>query len=114
MIHLAPKPVSSEYPPRMSAGHDFINKLPPQLLWDVDPSSLDADQHAAFLICRIMDRGDIEQVRHAWSYYGEEQIKQALLAAPSLGRKTITFFANQFVIPCEAFRSWQRNSHWQP
>jgi hypothetical protein len=45
------------------AGHDFIHQLPLHLLWDVERSGLDADQHAAFLICRIMDRGDIEQMR---------------------------------------------------
>ncbi|MEQ9823895.1 MAG: hypothetical protein ABQ298_05885 [Puniceicoccaceae bacterium] len=96
----------------MESGQEFIAKLPSHLLWDVDPASLDADQHAAFLIRRIMDRGDSEEVRQAWSYYGAQRVRDALVQAPALNRKTLSFFANQFQIPSNTFRAWQQPLHW--
>lgn len=35
-----------------------------------------------------------------------------VLAAPSLSKKTIAFFANQFGLEKEDFRSHQRAAHW--
>ena len=96
----------------MTAKREFIAGLAPHLLWDVDAASLDAETHAAFLICRVMERGGADDVRCVWRFYGEARVRDALLHAPSLTRKTVRFFANQFRIPCEAFRSWQREQQW--
>jgi hypothetical protein len=96
----------------MTGAQEFIRGLPPHLFWDVDRSSIDPQEHAAFLICRVMERGTSQEVRRVWNFYGEAEVREALINAPSLTRKTIAFFANQFRIPREAFRAYQRGQNW--
>ncbi len=85
----------------------FTQQLSDHLFWDVDRSSVDAEKHRKFIIPRIMDRGTLDDVQAAWRYYGEEKIREALLNARVLHKKTIAFFANQFQLPCERFRAFQ-------
>ncbi len=75
------------------------------LFWDVDFSSLNFDKHDAFVIIRVMERGNREEVRAIWNYFGAETIKQHLLSARSLNPRTISYFANQFKIQPSQFRS---------
>lgn len=83
--------------------------LKPQggLLWDVDPATLDPQAHSRFLIRRVVERGNLEEVKAAWSYYGEAGFRDALLDARDLSLKTIHFFANQFGVPLESFRAYR-------
>ncbi|MGB0257971.1 MAG: DUF6922 domain-containing protein [Coraliomargarita sp.] len=96
----------------MSAATAFLDQLSDHLFWDVDRLLVDPDNNAGFLLPRIVERGTRADVRAAWSYYGEDQAKAVLLIAPSLTRKTIAFFANQFQLPREAFRAYGRESNW--
>jgi hypothetical protein len=96
----------------MSETHGFISSLSAHLFWDVNQSTVDPEAHASFLICRVMERGTSVDVRLAWKHYGETRVKEALIKAPALSSKTIYFFANQFRIPCEAFRAYQRAQDW--
>jgi len=43
---------------------DFPSR--PSLFWDVDPSTLDREKHAGYIIERILDFGTDEEVR--WMY----------------------------------------------
>lgn len=96
----------------MSAATAFLDQLSEHLFWDVDRQRVDPDANAGFLLPRIVERGTRADVHAAWAFYGEERVKDILLAAPSLTRKTIAFFANQFQLPREAFRAYQRKSDW--
>lgn len=96
----------------MSEAHNLISSLSTSLFWDVERSGVDAEAHADFLICRVMERGTAGDVRLVWKYYGETKVKDALIKAPALSHKTIHFFANQLRIPCEAFRANQRAQNW--
>ena len=96
----------------MSSDTEFVSQLSSHLFWDVDRLALNSEDHASFLICRIMERGSSEDVRLAWRYYGEDRVRDVLLQAPALSRKTINFFANQFRLSCDAFRAYQRGQNW--
>lgn len=96
----------------MTASQKFIAQFSPHLFWDVDRVSIDVEQNAAFLICRVMERGSSSEVRKVWSYYGETAVREALVHAPSLTRKTIAFFANQFSVPKETFRACRSGQSW--
>jgi hypothetical protein len=96
----------------MRIADDFVSRLPSHLFWDVDRETLHPDAHARFLICRVMERGKPEDVRLAWNYYGAARIRDELIQAPSLSRKTLNFFANQFQLPRDAFRAHQRGQNW--
>jgi len=96
----------------MNADNQLISKLSDTLFWDTERSRLDAKEHAAFIIIRTMERGSKEEVLSVWNFYGEAPIKKALINAPSLSPETISFFANQFDLQAEAFRSYKRTENW--
>lgn len=96
----------------MSSADAFVGSLSSHLFWDVDRGTLDPERHADFLICRIVERGSSRDVRLAWRYYGEDRVREALLGASALSRKTIHFFANQFRLSCDAFRAYRRGQNW--
>jgi len=77
------------------------------LFWDVDPSGINPQTHRQFIISRVAERGTLSDVRAVWEYYGSETVKSALLNAADLSAKTISFFANQFNLPRDAFRAFR-------
>lgn len=79
--------------------------LRPALFWDTDFSALDVDDHAAYVIVRVMERGTREEVRAVWNYFGAETIKKHLLSARDLSPKTISYFANQFNMSKSQFKA---------
>jgi len=89
-------------------GHDSIilkEILRPVLFWDVDLAGLDLDVHAAYVIRRVMEHGNRDEVRAVWRYFGAETIKHHLLSARSLSPKTVSYFANIFNISRSQFRT---------
>ncbi|MCC5844416.1 MAG: hypothetical protein JJU05_09210 [Verrucomicrobia bacterium] len=93
---------------------EFLQHLSPALFWDVDPASVDAARHKRFVICRVMDRGSREDVRLTRAFYSPAEIREALLGARSLHKKTIAYFAVMFGLPREAFRAYtvQQTGNW--
>lgn len=88
----------------------FTQQLSDHLFWDVNRDSVNPEAHWQFIIPRIMDRGTLDDVKAAWNYYGEEKIRDALLNAAALHKKTIAFFACQFNLPRERFRAWRNQT----
>lgn len=44
------------------------------LFWDVDPKTIDPKKHARYIIERILEFGNDEEVRWMWSYYSADII----------------------------------------
>ena len=64
-----------------------------RIFWDVDYDKLDIDEKANFVIARVFERGDIEDIRHCRRYYGDELISESLLNARFLPEHTMYFAA---------------------
>ena len=45
------------------------------LFWDVDPSTIDPEKNAKYVIERILEFGTNDEVRWMWSYYPHDSIK---------------------------------------
>lgn len=45
------------------------------LFWDVDPKTIDKEKHARYIIERILDFGNDEEVRWMFQNYSHNQIK---------------------------------------
>lgn len=86
---------------------DYLKKLSATLFWDVDTASVDASLHKRFLICRVMDRGTLQDVRLTRAFYSSDEIRDALVSARVLHPKTIAYFAVLFDLPREAFRAYK-------
>lgn len=59
-----------------------------RIFWDVNFEQLDIDAKADFVITRVFERGDIEDIRQCRRYFGDEKVAKALLNARYLPEKT--------------------------
>ena len=64
-----------------------------QIFWDVDLDKLDIDEKANFVIPRVFERGDVDDIRQCRRYYGDEKVTEALLNARYLPEHTMYFAA---------------------
>lgn len=77
-----------------------------RIFWDVDFDKLDYEGKASFIIERVFDRGDVEDIRQCRRYYGDERVIDALLKAKSLRLDTLHFVSAIFDKPLVAFRCY--------
>jgi hypothetical protein len=59
------------------------------IFWDVDFENIDYNLRSAFVIERVFERGDIDDIRNCRRYYGDERIREVLLNAKWLSLNTI-------------------------
>lgn len=64
-------------------------KLNRNLFWDVDFDSIRWDEKYKWVIVRVFERGDVEDIRQCRRYYGDEKVKEALTSAKWLPLTTI-------------------------
>lgn len=60
-----------------------------RIFWDVNFDALDYDAKASFIIERVFERGDVEDIRQCRRYYGDEKIRDVLVNAKWLSLQTI-------------------------
>lgn len=63
-------------------------KIPPvfnkRIFWDVAFEKIDYDAKAVFVIERVFERGDVDDIRNCRRYYGDDKVREALLNAKFL------------------------------
>lgn len=64
----------------------FFNK---RIFWDVDSEKMDFTAKASFIIERVFERGDVEDIRMCRRFYGDEKIEKVLVNAKWLSLATI-------------------------
>ncbi len=64
-----------------------------RIFWDVDHEKMDYDAKANFIIERVFERGDVEDIRNCRRYYGDEKIRIVLTNAKWLSLETISLAA---------------------
>ena len=60
-----------------------------RIFWDVNFDTLDYDNRARFVIERVFERGDVDDIRQCRRYYGDELIKELLTTAKWLSKETV-------------------------
>ncbi|ANH82156.1 hypothetical protein A8C56_15310 [Niabella ginsenosidivorans] len=81
----------------------ILNK---RIFWDTDFSKLDYKSHAASIIERVFERGDVEDIRQVRRFYGDEKVKEVLLNAKWLRYDIFLFVKNLFDLKSETFRCY--------
>ena len=54
------------------------------LFWDVDPKTIDPKKHARYIIERIMDLGNDDEVRWMWQTYPKRLFKEIIIRSRAL------------------------------
>jgi hypothetical protein len=78
-----------------------------RIFWDVDFEKLDYDAKANFVIERVFERGDVQDIRNCRKYYGDEKISEALLNAKFLPEMTMYLAAAVIDKPITEFRCYK-------
>lgn len=79
---------------------------------DVDFEKLDYDTNANFVIERVFERGDVEDIRNYRRYYEDEKVSEALLNTKFQSQITIYLASAVINHPLEGFRCFKlRQSH---
>ena len=77
-----------------------------RIFWDVNFENIDYDAKANFVIERVFDRGDVQDIRNCRRYYGDEKVTEALLNAKFL-TKTSMYLASAVINkPLTEFRCY--------
>ena len=78
-----------------------------RIFWDVDSEKMDYDAKAQFIIVRVFERGDIEDIRQCRRYYGNELVKKSLLEAKYIMQGSLHLAAAVIDEPIENFRCYK-------
>ena len=87
-----------------------------RIFWDVDFDKLDYDAKANFVIERVFERGDVDDIRNCRRYYGDEKVSEVLLSAKWLSLQTIYLAAAVIDKNINEFRCYiqaqSQKEHW--
>lgn len=75
-----------------------------RIFWDIDFDKLDYDAKASFVIERIIERGDVPDIRECRRYYGDEKVASSLLNAKYLSLPAIYLAAAVIDKPLTDFK----------
>ena len=78
-----------------------------RIFWDVDFEKLDYEKKSSFVIERVFERGDVEDIRQCRRYYGDEMITDVLLNAKYLPLTSIYLASAVIDKPIEEFRCYK-------
>ena len=81
----------------------LFNKL---IFWDTDFERLDYRKEASYIITRVFERGDVEDIRQCRRYYGDTLIKKTLLNAKYLPESRLYLASAIINEPLNAFRCY--------
>lgn len=77
-----------------------------RIFWDVVFENIDYDAKANFVIERVFERGDVEDIRNCRRYYGDEKVTTALLNAKFLPEHTMYLASAVIDKPVNEFRCY--------
>jgi len=77
-----------------------------RIFWDVNFEQIDYDAKANFVIERVFERGDVEDIRQCRRYYGDEKVTSALLNTRFLPEHRMYLASAVIGKPLENFRCY--------
>ena len=87
---------------------EVLKKLDPAYFWDVDLSRLDAEKSKRLIIERVVNLGNLDEIRFISEYWGDGEIKEIICNLNFLDPKTLNFVSLLFDIPKEKFKCYTR------
>jgi len=87
------------------------------IFWDVNIDKLDIDKKADFVIARVFERGDVEDIRQCRRYYGDEKIEKVILNVRFLPEHRINLAAaiiNHEISELKCYKLRQLNPQLYP
>ena len=77
-----------------------------RIFWDVVFENIDYDAKASFVIERVFERGDVDDIRNCRRYYGDEKVAEVLLNARFLPETSMYLASAVINRPIQDFRCY--------
>ncbi len=77
-----------------------------RIFWDVNAEKIDYFTKASFIIERVFERGDVEDIRYCRRFYGDEKITFHLLNAKYLPERRLHLASAVINNPIYLFRCY--------
>ncbi len=77
-----------------------------RIFWDVNFEQIDYDAKANWVIARVFERGDVEDIRQCRRYYGDEKVTEVLLQTKYLPEHRIHLASAVIGKPLKDFRCY--------
>lgn len=84
----------------------LIQNLAKRLFWDVPVESVEEDSHKRFIIQRVLERGDLEDIRRTVRYYSLPVFVEEAMQIRSLDPMTLAFASCLANTPKESFKCY--------
>lgn len=82
-----------------------------RLFWDAKKEEIDFYHHRSYIVSRIMDYGDTEDVKWMLKAYTPQQIVEVVKKRRGLSRKSALFWSTYFNIPQEEIECLKKSYH---
>lgn len=93
-----------------------MHQFSANLFWDVNSNDIDIEEHASFIVHRVLEYGKIDDWNYILSYYGLSRILTMTLQYRSLDPKALAFISAITKTPRENFRCYTtlqlNQQHW--
>ena len=83
--------------------------LQKKIFWDVDFEKIDYREKYRFVIERVFERGDVDDIRQTRRYYGDQKIIETLKAAKYLSDIKLYLAAAIYQLEPSEFRCYTEN-----
>ena len=87
----------------------FVQSLSKGLFWDVDPETVDEVKHRRFIIQRVLERGDFEDMCGTFSHYSIPVVVAEAQAMRSLTPSALSLAACLGNVKEDSFRCYISN-----
>jgi hypothetical protein len=81
-------------------------KLSREIFWDVNYDTIDWEKNYQWVICRVLDRGSLQDWKEVKRHYGTQKMLEAAKQARYLSKKTVYTLSAIFNIPLAEFRCY--------
>ena len=86
----------------------LLEKLNKTYFWDVDPELLDEFKSKRIIIERVMNFGNLREIKLVLRYYGKEEVTKTVCNLNYIDPKTLNFLSLLLNVPINEFKCYMR------
>lgn len=83
---------------------ELLEKLNKTYFWDIDPDLLDENKSKRIIIERVMNLGNLREIKLILRHYGKEEVKNTVCNLNYIDPKTLNFLSLLLHVPINEFK----------
>lgn len=87
---------------------ELLEKLNKNYFWDIDPDSLDENKSKRIIIERVMNFGNLREIKLILKHYGKTEVTNTVCNLNYIDPKTLNFLSLLLNVPISEFKCYTR------